>query len=144
MKRFSRSVGLGLVFLALVVACDYGKPGGEAPKEGGTPTADKALEGGAPAPDTVLVAPASSAGRTHNDEGVAQYQQFYFDNAAGHFREAIKADPNLAEAHFNLGLALDKIGKHPDATASFKKAAELAPTNSAITDSPILKKHLSR
>jgi cytochrome c-type biogenesis protein CcmH/NrfG len=34
------------------------------------------------------------------------------------------------------------MGKHEDATGSFKKAAELAPTNPAIKDSPILKKHL--
>ena len=53
-----------------------------------------------------------------------------------------KADANLAEAHYNLALSLDKMGKHEDATGSFKKAAELAPTNPAIKDSPILKKHL--
>jgi Tfp pilus assembly protein PilF len=58
------------------------------------------------------------------------------------FTKAIKADANLAEAHYNLALSLDKMGKHEDATGSFKKAAELAPTNPAIKDSPILKKHL--
>ncbi len=61
--------------------------------------------------------------------------------ADAHFRKAIEAAPNLAEAHFNLALALDKQGKHEDATTHFKKAAELAPTNVQIAESPVLKKH---
>src|SRR5437879_3608567 len=42
-----------------------------------------------------------------------------------------------------LGLTLDKMGKHEEATTEFKKAAELAPTNPAIKDSAILKKHIA-
>jgi Flp pilus assembly protein TadD len=37
---------------------------------------------------------------------------------------------------------LDKMGKHEDATASFKKALELAPNDPSIKDSEILKKHV--
>ena len=121
MKQVSFSIGLFLIFLLLVVAC-------EAKKEVGA--------------DTAIMAPASSVGRTDNDEGVGHYRQGHWDVAEGHFRKAVKADANLAEAHFNLGLTLDKIGKHDDATAEFKKAAELAPTKTAIKESPILKKHL--
>jgi Flp pilus assembly protein TadD len=127
MKQVSISIGLILGFLTLGVACDYGKSGG-----GATATADSAL-----------MAPASSAGRMDNDEGVGHYKQGHWDVAEGHFRKAIKADPNLAEAHYNLGLALDKMSKHDEATTEFKKAAELAPTNPAIKDSPILKKHIA-
>ena len=126
MKQVVFSVGLVLGLLVLGVACDYGKSGG------GTATADSAL-----------MSPAGSAGRTDNDEGVGHYKQGHWDVAEGHFRKAMKADPNLAEAHYNLGLALDKMGKHDEATAEFKKAAELAPTNAAIKDSPILKKHIA-
>ncbi|TLY36265.1 MAG: tetratricopeptide repeat protein [Nitrospirae bacterium] len=126
MKQLFLSVGLILGLLVLGVACDYGKSGG------GTATADSAL-----------MSPAGSAGRTDNDEGVGHYKQGHWDVAEGHFRKAMKADPNLAEAHYNLGLALDKMGKHDEATAEFKKAAELAPTNAAIKDSPILKKHIA-
>ena len=85
---------------------------------------------------------AGSAGRADNDEGVGHYKQGHWDVAADWFQKAVKADANLAEAHYNLGLTMDKMGKHEDATTHFKKAAELAPDKPAIKDSPILKKHI--
>ena len=129
MKQVALSVGTIFTLLMIVIACDYGKPGGEAKKAGS-------------AGDSALMSPASSAGRMDNDEGVGHYKQGHWDVAEGHFRKAIKADPNLAEARYNLGLTLDKMGKHEEATTAFKKAAELAPTTPAIKDSEILKKHV--
>lgn len=126
MKQVSLALSVVLACLFTVVACDYGKPAGTT----------------AVGADTALMAPAGSPGRADNDEGVSHYKQSHWDVASDGFKKAIKADPNLAEAHYNLALSLDKMGKHEDATASFKKAAELAPTNPAIKESPILKKHL--
>lgn len=128
MKNVPISVCLSLLLLALLGGCDYGKPGGEAKK--------------ASAGDSALTAPASSPGRMANDDGVGHFQQAHWDVASDYFRKAITADPNLAEAHYNLAVTLDKMGKHDEATASFKKAAELAPTKPEIKDSPILKKHI--
>jgi Tfp pilus assembly protein PilF len=128
MKHFFLALRVMLTCLVTVVACDDGKPAG---------TATTAL--GA---DTALMAPAASPGRAVNDEGVGHYKQGHWDVASEGFKKAIKADSNLAEAHYNLALSLDKMGKHEDATTSFKKAAELAPTNPAIKDSAILKKHI--
>ena len=125
MKPPLLSIGLILTLLTIGAGCDSGKSGG-----------------GAPAGDSALMAPAGSAGRMENDEGVGHFTQGHWEVAEGHFRKAIAADPNSAEAHYNLALALDKEGKHGDATVAFKKAAELAPTNPAIKDSPILKKHI--
>jgi Tfp pilus assembly protein PilF len=71
----------------------------------------------------------------HNSEGIAHYDMGDWSVARDHFASAIKADPNLAESHFNLALALDKLDLHSEATTHFKKAAELAPGNSAITQS---------
>jgi len=126
MKQVTLLVGLVIGILALVVAC-------ESKKEEGKPVGDAAL-----------MSPASSAGRTENDEGVGHYKQGHWDVAEGHFRKAIAADAKLAEAHYNLALTLDKMGKHEDATASFKKVVELAPSNSPLRDSVILKEHIGK
>jgi Tfp pilus assembly protein PilF len=55
---------------------------------------------------------------------------------------APQVDPTSAIAHYNLGLTQDKMGKHEDATASFKKALELAWNDTTIKESEILKKHV--
>lgn len=90
-----------------------------------------------------LSAPPSSSGEPANTEGVIHAGQGHWDVAEGHFRKALEVDPKLAEAHFNLGLALDKLDKHDEAKTAFEKAVELAPNNPRITESPVLKKHIS-
>jgi Flp pilus assembly protein TadD len=127
-KQISLELSFILVCLIAVVACDSGKPTGTAATSTGA--------------DTALMSPASSPGRADNDEGVGHYKQGHWDVAIDWFKKAVKADANLAEAQYNLALSLDKTGKHEEATAAFKKAAELAPANPAIKDSTILKKHL--
>ena len=77
----------------------------------------------------------------HNAEGIDHYNMGHWSVARDHFASAIEADPNLAESHFNLALALDKLGVHSEATTHFKKAAELAPGNSAITQSSAYRSH---
>jgi Tfp pilus assembly protein PilF len=91
-----------------------------------------------------LLAPEGSPGKDHNDDGVGHYEQAHWDQAEGHFSQAIEADPNLAEAHYNLALALDHLGNHGAATESFKQAASLAPNNPDIAESPILKQHIGK
>jgi Flp pilus assembly protein TadD len=77
-----------------------------------------------------------------NDEGISHLKQEHWDISTRYFREAIDMDPSLAEAHFNLGLALDEMGEHQEASAHFRKAKELAPDNPKIAENEILKKHL--
>lgn len=77
----------------------------------------------------------------HNSEGIADYDVGHWSVAREHFASAIKADPNLAESHFNLALALDKLDLHSEATTHFNRAAELAPGNSAITQSSAYRSH---
>ncbi len=98
-----------------------------------------------PAVGMSLDAPAQWANKEaamKNNEGVSHLKQEHWDTSAGHFRDAIKADPNLAEAHFNLALALDQMGTHTEASEHFKKARELAPNNPKIAENEVLKKHL--
>ena len=75
-------------------------------------------------------------------EGVAHYNKGHWDVAEKHFKEAVKADPQSAEAHYDLALALDKVGNHTAASEHFKKAQELGKDNPDIQNSPILHGHL--
>jgi Tfp pilus assembly protein PilF len=77
----------------------------------------------------------------HNSEGIDHYEMGHWSVARDHFASAVEADPNLAESHFNLALALDKLDFHSEAKIHFKKAAELAPDNSAITQSSVYRSH---
>ena len=89
-----------------------------------------------------LKAPAGAGDEGHNAEGIKHYNKGHWKKAAQHFRGAVKADPKLAEAHYNLALSLDKLGNHREATQFFGSAFKLAPDNPAIAGSKILKDHL--
>jgi Flp pilus assembly protein TadD len=131
MKR-SMLMAFAMFFVvSSVVSCDTSQTGGGGTKKAGASA------------DAPLFAPASTAARSDNDEGVGHYQQGHWDVAMGHFQKAVKADVNSAVVHYNIALTLDKLGKHDQATQSFKKALDLAPNDPTIKDSEILKKHLS-
>ncbi len=135
MKQVSLALSVILVGCAItVVSCDSKKPNDLAEKTGTAATA--------PVSDEALMSTVGSPGQADNDEGVSQYKQGHIDVATDRFQKAIKSDPKSAEAQYNLGLSFDKMGKHEEATAAFKQAIALAPTNPAIKDSPTLKKHL--
>lgn len=94
--------------------------------------------------DGALRAPDSSPGCHENDEGVGHYRDNDWDLAAHHFRRALMAVPDMAEVHFNLALALVRLGKYRDATKEFKHAIERAPRNPQIAEATILRKYLGR
>ncbi len=89
-----------------------------------------------------LTAPDAEPGAAENNEGVGHYKEGHWKTSVKHFKEAITAGPKLAEAHYNLALALDKLGDHGGATQHFKEALDLAPDNPKIKDSKILQDHL--
>jgi len=91
---------------------------------------------------SVLEAPAGAGDEGHNAEGIKHYNKGHWEKAEQHFRGAVKADPKLAEAHYNLALSLDKLGNHREATTYFGSAFKLAPDNPSIAGSKILKGHL--
>ena len=150
-----RSFGLGLLFLVALVwnGCDSGQYGEQTktePKEESTPMPVAESPGMAETPSMeepsqaagALMAPAGVDGAAENDEGVNHFQQEHWDVAQEHFTKAIAVNADLPEAHYNLALALDKLGNHGEATNHFKKALELAPDNPQIADSEILKAHV--
>lgn len=49
------------------------------------------------------------------------------DKAAETWAEVVKIDPSMAEAHYNLGVALSKLDKPDEAIKSFEKSIELNP-----------------
>ena len=103
---------------------------------GGTGWADMGKN--APA---LKAAPGSKA-EAHVKEGIEHYDQSHYDVAVKHFKAGVKEDPESAEAHYDVALALDKLGDHKAATDHFKKAAELGKGNPEIENSGILKAHL--
>ena len=92
-----------------------------------------------------LTSPADMQGpaAAKNNEGVDHLVQGHYKVALKYFKEAIAAKPDFAEAHFNMGVSLDGMGKHADATAAIKKAKEFGGSNQKIVENAMLKKHLN-
>ena len=138
-----------LVILVAVIAggCDSGQYGQETKTEPKAESKPMAEGQAAPAGEMAkmegaLMAPEGSPGASDNAEGVKHFEQGHWDVAKEHFNKALAANAKLAEAHYNLALALDKMGEHGEATNHFKMALELAPEDPRIKDSGILNAHV--
>ena len=81
---------------------------------------------------------ANDTAAKHNQEGIQQFNQGRWDTARQHFEQAVADDPKLAQAHYNLGLALHKLGNKDESRAHFMDAANLAPGDPVIWNSPAL------
>ena len=156
MKRKVFSFGLILLFVAFNTGCDSGQvsettksePNGAGESAtSAVSSADSSMESEMEmaSPSTgpeALLAEEGDAGAMENNEGVSHYQAGHWEIAQEHFQKSVAANANLAEAHYNLALTLDKLGNHGEATNHFKTALDLAPENPSITDSGILKAHV--
>jgi tetratricopeptide (TPR) repeat protein len=63
----------------------------------------------------------------HNNLGLDLYQQRRLDEAAPHFREALRIDPVYAEYHLNLANVLFVQKQMDEAIAQYREAARLKP-----------------
>ena len=62
--------------------------------------------------------------RAQLDKGKELYRNDQDAEAVLALQEAVRLDPNLAEAHFRLGLGYESLGKQEQAEAEYKKAVE--------------------
>jgi Flp pilus assembly protein TadD len=58
------------------------------------------------------------------EKGKELYRNDQDQEAVASFEEALKLDPELAEAHFRLGLGYEALGTREEAEAEYKKAVE--------------------
>ena len=72
----------------------------------------------------------------YTSQGSSAYLAGRYDEAKALFTQAASAAPNSGEAHYNLGLALFKLGDSDAAREQFFQAGVLAPGNKVIWDSP--------
>lgn len=74
-------------------------------------------------------------------EGNRLFREGRWEAARQQFQEAVHAQPDLAEAHYNLGLAMNRMGDRAGAKPHFIKAANLAPGHKVIWNSPPLRRY---
>jgi len=65
-----------------------------------------------------------SKARAYLEKGTELYRNDEDSQAVEAFQQALKLDPNLAEAHFRLGLAYEALEKAEEADAAYKSAVE--------------------
>ena len=74
-----------------------------------------------------ITAAFSNAALAHNVHAVAASACDRHEEAVRASQTAIRLDPDMADAHFNLGNALDQMGKPAEAAGSFTAALRLQP-----------------
>ena len=78
--------------------------------------------------DQLAASPANSAWRFIGESGLALLEN-QRPNAVAAARRAAEMNPNLFEAHYQLGLALARTGQMGEAAAAFERATELRPSD---------------
>ena len=76
---------------------------------------------------------------TLTEQGTQAYQANQFDEAKNYFSQAVAAAPQSGPAHYNYALALNALGDSEQARQQFMEAANLAPGDKVIWDSPALR-----
>jgi tetratricopeptide (TPR) repeat protein len=74
-------------------------------------------------------------------DGNRLFAQHRWTSAIIKYEEAVQTQPTLAEAHYNLGMALYKKGPVSAARPHFIEAADLAPGHPVIWNAPPFRKY---
>lgn len=75
---------------------------------------------------------------TATEQGTQAYQAKQFEEAKKYFEQAMTVAPQSGQAHYNYALALNALGDMEAARQHFLEAANLAPGDKTIWDSPAL------
>lgn len=75
---------------------------------------------------------------TWTEQGTQAYQAKQFEDAKKYFEQAVVVAPQSGQAHYNYALALNALGNTDNARQHFLEAANLAPGDKIIWDSPAL------
>lgn len=75
----------------------------------------------------------------YNQAGIGHYKERWLEAAKTEFLMAVSEGPKCAEAHYNLGNTLWYLGQKEEARTHLLQAADLAPGNAVIWDSPVLR-----
>jgi Tfp pilus assembly protein PilF len=111
---------LGVIFLCIgSVACFKSKE---------KPWVPLALESGVKPQAAILT-----------EQGMQAYQAGQFDEAKNYFFQAVETAPQSGPAHYNYALALNALGDTAQARQQFLEAANYAPGDKVIWDSPALR-----
>ncbi len=76
---------------------------------------------------------------TLTEQGTQAYQAKQFNEAKNYFSQAVAEAPQSGPAHYNYALALNNVGDTDLARQQFMEAANLAPGDKVIWDSPALR-----
>ena len=76
---------------------------------------------------------------TLTEQGTQAYHAKQFDEAKNYFSQAMAEAPQSGPAHYNYALALNAMGDTEQARQQFMEAANLAPGDKVIWDSPALR-----
>ena len=96
-----------------------------------------------PVKQPTLNAPAhaSPAVRSAMSEGNQLFASGRWEAAKAQYEKVLQEKKTVAEAHYNLALVLDRLGKREEARPHYMEAANLAPGNQVIWNSPVLRRY---
>ncbi len=84
---------------------------------------------------------ANSTARSAVTEGNQLFATGRWEPAKAQYEKALQAQDTVAEAHYNLALTLDRMGKREEARTHYMEAANLAPGHQVIWNSPVLRRY---
>ena len=96
-----------------------------------------------PVKQPTLNAPANASPtvRSAMSEGNQLFASGRWEAAKGQYEKVLQEKKTVAEAHYNLALVLDRLGKRKEARPHYMEAANLAPGNKVIWNSPVLRRY---